>query len=549
MSIQSLRLHCIIFMLLLSLMTSCTSQDEADQKSRKGVESLQYNPRYGGIYRFPLSHNPSTLDPPHIQDVYGIAVAHQVFDRLVQFSPHLELLPALAESWRVEEEGKIYRFFLRQDAFFHDGSRVGIEDVIFSIKRLLRADPPAVVLPHFLKIRGAQEFRNGEKETVDGLQAIGDHELLVHLTETHMPFLAALGSYQASIIPKHIVLSNPSGFGKHPVGSGPFKLISWEPNQSIQLRNFPAYYGGAAYLDGIEYLIYPGAPINAILSDFRNKKIDEMHVLEDFRKESGNSKNFKTYDRPLLNLFFYGMNCQHPKLSNIEFRKALFEAIDRKKLIQEVYKNQYEVASTILPPGLPGYQPAVQLNGEFRENLSSFSKYTEKNHSIEIVSSAMYSDTLKAEFEFVCRAWEKIGVSVDIKYITNWTEFEKYIKSDAVQIYRYDWTADIPDTDSFLYPLFASDSPVNFTKYHNNKVDGMLLKARGIIDPVERANIYRQIDNQIMHDLPIIPLFHLKVSRIYQPYIQGVNISALGIPYTPLHRFWISNPGIDRMTK
>lgn len=540
--------YCMVVLgILLFLVISCTNQEEADQNTSNKKSLLQGAVEYGGIYRSPLVHNPSTLDPLFIEDIYGASVAYQLFDRLVQFDPYLNILPGLAESWQVEDQGKLYRFFLRPDVFFHDGNPVTIEDIIFSIKRVIRMEPPTAVLPHFLKICGAQAFRDLKSDQLEGLQALNDHVLLVRLTETHMPFLSAIGSYQAAIVPRQAVLENPSSFSRHPIGTGPFKLVSWEPNQSLRLERFSDYYGGAAYLDGIEYHIYPGEPIDEILSDFRNKKIEEMTVRGDIRHKLDSMKT-KRFDRPLLNLFFLGMNCRHPNLRNVEFRKALFQALDRKKMIHDVHNGQYEVASTILPPGLPGYKPVDHSHVEYNRLSQPLESSEEKEISIEIVSS-LISAHAQAELEFVRRAWQKIGVALKIKYITNWTEFEEYLKSDAVQVYRYDWTADMPDTDSFLYPLFASDSPLNYCHYSNGEVDAMLLKARAIIDPVERAAIYHQIGQQIMQDMPIIPLFHLKVERVYQPYVQGVHISALGIPYTSLHHFWLSKPGIDSMPK
>jgi len=128
---------------------------------------------------------------------------------------------------------------------------------------------------------------------------------------------------------------------------------------------------------------------------------------------------------------------------------------------------------------------------------------------------------------------------VDIKFITDWGEFKRYIQSDAVQIYRYVWIADIPDPDNFLFPLFASDSPANFTKFRDNQIDQMLIKARGIVDPVQRAAMYQKIEKRILQACPIIPLLYLSIDRVYQPEVQGVKISALGADTMLMHRIWL----------
>ena len=114
-----------------------------------------------------------------------------------------------------------------------------------------------------------------------------------------------------------------------------------------------------------------------------------------------------------------------------------------------------------------------------------------------------------------------------------------YIQSDAVQIYRYVWIADIPDPDNFLFPLFASDSPANFLGFRDDQIDQMLVEARGIVDPVQRAEMYQQIEKRILQACPIIPLLYLSIDRVYQPDVQGVKISALGADTMPLHRIWL----------
>ena len=99
--------------------------------------------------------------------------------------------------------------------------------------------------------------------------------------------------------------------------------------------------------------------------------------------------------------------------------------------------------------------------------------------------------------------------------------------------------ADMPDPDNFLFPLFASDSPANFTGFRNDQIDQMLIEARGIVDPVRRAEMYQQIEKQILQTCPIIPLFYLSIDRVYQPEVQNIKISALGADTMPLHRIWL----------
>jgi len=536
-------LRLVSSMCVILLLAGCIQQEDAEDATGNKKAREQDSVQRGGVYRYPLMNNPSTLDPVYLQDQYGIPVVRQLFEGLVQFGPYLTVLPALAETWQVDNDGRTYRFFLRPDARFHNGHPVTAEDATFSIRRLLRVNPPPTILPQLLKIEGAPAYRDRQSDGIRGLKRINDHEFTVTLIEPHVPFLTALGMYQAAIVPKSEIENNEKKFGRSPVGSGPFRFVSWTTDDSIQLDRFPNYYAGDTYLDKILYRIYPGVQIDRALSDFQTGGLDEMPVYGNIRQALLERQDYQWFHRPSLGLLFYGIRSDHPVLKNAALRKALSLAIDRIKLVQQVYGGQFEPARSILPPGMPGHKNLEELLSHdmtaARKHMNQALKDDRGTaRRIEIVSGSQ-SAFARKELDYVRSRWEQLGLQVDIKFITDWGEFKRYIQSDAVQIYRYVWIADMPDPDSFLFPLFASDSPVNFTGFRNNQVDQMLAEARGIVDPVQRAEMYQQIEKRILQTCPIIPLFYLSIDRVYQPEVQGVKISALGAATMPLHRIWL----------
>ena len=530
----------LFFCLSMIVLPGCSNQEETMQTAVSDAAPVR-----GGIYRVPLRSNPATLDPAYVQDIYGIALVHQIFDGLVRFDQYLSVLPGLAETWQVKEQGKMYRFSLRKNARFHNLDPVTSADVVFSIKRLLRAEPAPAVLPHLIKIIGADEYRAGTTETVPGLKIENETIFSVRLEESHVPFLTALGMYQAAIVPEKEVTRLGEDFGKHPVGSGPFRFVSWDEGHSIVLEQFKDYYSGPAFLDGIEYKIYPGGQDPMVLADFQKGNLEEMSVYGDVRQTLSDTKGLQWFHRPSLSLFFYGMNLGHPNLSDPGLRKAISIAIDRNTFVNKVYKGQFEIARTILPPGMPGYNPENRMednNPDLSRQLltQDLSKSVQDLPELEIVS-AFKTPRVEQEMAIIKGFWSAIGIRTRVKYITDWKKFEAYLKSDAVQIYRYAWFADMPDPDSFLYSLFASGSPTNFMKFQDDNVDRMLLAARGIVDPVDRAKMYQKTETAIMASMPLIPLFYMSVDRVYQPYVKAVTVSALGAHTMPLSRIWLDN--------
>ena len=527
---------------ILSL-AACGESDTSRRPDRVSPQSSEDPAQRGGVYRVPLMQTPASLDPASVRDLYGEAVIHQVFDGLVQFGPYLTVLPALAESWQLDDNGRRIRFVIREEARFHNGRLVTAEDARYSLTRLLRVEPPPAILPHLLKIEGALAYRNHESEQVRGLQCPRERELVVRLTQPHAPFLSALAMYQASIVPVENVEGVHARFAEKPVGTGPFHFASWE-NRVISLKRYDWYFTGKAFMDEIQFHLYPGSRIDEVMVDFKRGQLEEMPHFLGVQENLTGDKAYRRVHRPSLSLFFYGINTRHPLLQHPEIRKALSLAIDRSVITSEVYNDQFEAAHSVLPPGMPAYQRLDDLTrfdlSAARESIRKFGPgSTTKGWELEIVSGSA-SDFAKKELEIIRRSWRPLGIELKTKFISEWSQFERYVQSDAVQLYRYAWNADLPDPDSFFHPLFASDSPVNFGRFTDARADRMISEALAIVEPVERASKYQQIERYILNQYPIIPMFYLSIDRIYQPYVEKVHINALGAHTMVLNRVWFN---------
>ena len=551
MTIKPIRLkkaaHRVLFsasLCLFVLLFACGETDPDGRPTPADQQPPAESAQLGGVYRAPLMQSPATLDPAYVRDLYGESVVHQLFEGLVQFGPYLTVLPSLAESWQVDDSGRKIRFFIRKEARFHSGRPVTAEDARFSLTRLLRIDPPPAILPHLLKVEGAIAYRSGQSDRVSGLQCPGQHELQIRLVEPHAPLLSALAMYQAFIVPPEVVESGQTIFNKNPIGTGPFQFVDWESNRVIRLKRFDLHFAGSAFLDEIQFNLYPGSPIDTVLTDFKAGKLEEMPYYIGIGENLPGDKAYQRVQRPSLSLFFYGVNNRHPLLKQPDIRRALSLAIDRKAITGSVYKDQFEAAHSILPPGMPAYQrldELIQFDPALARQIlqKTAAAATAGPLALEIASGST-SDFAKKELEMIRQSWRPLGIELKTKFIPDWEQFERYIQSESVQLYRYAWNADLPDPDSFLHPLFASDSPVNYSRYTDPKTDRMIVEALGIVDPVKRAKKYQEIERYILSQYPILPMFYLSIDRVYQPYVQKLHISALGAHTMVLNRVWLN---------
>ncbi len=523
--------------LALSLIVGCQQEPTGEPKKVKP------EPRDGGVYHAVLPWSPRTLDPAYSTDIYSITLIQQIFDGLVQFDQNLNVAPDLATSWKVSADGLVYTFNLRSDASFHNGRQVTANDFVYSFTRILDPKEESSALGFFERVKGASAYRNGGSNGVAGLKALDAHTLEITIDEPFAAFLSVLAMFNSKVVAREEVERWGKDFGHHPVGTGPFLLESWD-KERILLRANPEYHEGRPHLDQIVYNIYTGAQNEKIFSDFLTGKIEEAAVFGANRQRMSLTTKYQFFRKPTLSLLFYGMNCKRPPLVDRRVRQALNYAINKVQIIHEYVKDQFVPATTILPPGMPAYTPdnAYYAYAPARAAaLLAEAGYgpSKKKLSLTILS-ASNSRLAQQELALIAADLSAVGVEVQFQYETDWPTFEAILSSGNFQLYRYSWIADIPDPDNFLNVLFGSNSNYNFMGYSNPEVDHIFSQALAETDMLQRVQLYREGERIILRDAPIIPWLYLTFESVFQPYVKGLEISALGGPYIPLKKIWLT---------
>jgi ABC-type transport system substrate-binding protein len=523
--------------LTLSLIIGCQQEPTGEHKKVKP------EPRNGGVYHAPLPWSPRTLDPAYSTDIYSITLIQQIFDGLVQFDQNLNVVPALATSWKVSADGLVYTFNLRPDASFHNGRRVTAEDFVYSFTRILDPKKESSALGFFERVKGASAYRKGKSTEVTGLRALDAHTLEITIDEPFAAFLSVLAMFNSKVVPREEVERWGKNFGFNPVGTGPFRLESFGKDRIVLEANLD-YFEGRPYLDRVVYTIYAGAQYDKIYHDFVAGRLEEAAVFGPNRDKLVSTTEYQFYRKPTLSLQFYGMNCLNKTLKEKKVRQALNYAVDKEKIVREVYKNQFLPAPTILPPGMPGYSPengAYAYDPDKAKALLNEAGYGPSGNRLSLtVLSASRSHAAQREMALIAEDLAAVGVRLQIQYETDWPTFEAALSDDDLQLYRYAWTADIPDPDNFLNILFGSKSAYNFMRYSNPRVDSLLSQALVERDILTRVKLYREAERIVLADAPMIPWIYLTFESVFQPYVKGLEISALGGPYIPLKKIWLA---------
>ncbi len=487
--------------------------------------------RAGGVFRFPLFYEPSSLDPQKDSSASTVAVANQLFDGLVAFDHKMQVVPSLAESWKVSRDGREYVFTLRRGVRFHHGRELAAEDVASSLTRIFRADSPVTPARFLERIEGAAEFRQGKAPGVSGVRVLSPREVAIRLTEPYAPFLAALATAQTKIVPRELAEDPAAPLGKKPVGTGPFRFVGWDA-AGITLEANPDHFRGPPSLDRVVFVSYPKGGNEAAFADFLQGRLEGCLLPPDADPVALRAQGHQVLLRPSLSLLFYGYNLKAAPFGNPDLRKALALAFDRESYAREVLRGLHFPASQILPPGMPGYTPDNALlrydPQEAARLLARAGHPGGKGLPELVVASASHSPTAVRELEQFARDLGRLGVKARPRFVEDWNEFQKGLAQGEYPLFRYAWYAETPDPDNLLAALFETGSPVNFTAFSDPEADRLLDEARRTLDPLRRSALYRRAEAKVLDASPLIPLSFLASQAVFRSSVRGIDLSAIG---------------------
>ncbi len=475
-----------------------------------------------------LETSPNKLDPAFVVDVSEGTVCSMIFQGLVRFSPGASLVPDAAESWSIENNGKKYVFHLDSRMRFSNGRRLTASDVDYSFKRLLSKETLSPRRWVLQRIKGAPAYASGSAGSIEGLHAPDDSTVIIELEEAFRPMLQLLAMPGAMIIPREEADSSGGDFAASPVGSGPWKLASWQRGDEIVLVPNKFNPLASGNLDKIRIRIIPEDFTR--IAEFESGELDILKIpfseLERFlRRREDRARIQEVTD---LRVAYIGLNNQKRAFKDIRVRKALNMAVDVERIIDVVLQGQAVKASGAVPPGLAGFKKreTYQYDPELAKKLLA-----EAGYGAGLTFEIWQRDSPVGNL--VCEAVQGYLRKIDVEAVLvkrEWSAFKEAVSLGKVDAFFLDWYADYPDAENFLFPLFHSSNAGgggNRVFFKNPEVDRMITLAQHSPAAESAKRLYEQTDSLVYAEAPWIFLYFPKSFYAVSPDVEGYHAPAL----------------------
>jgi oligopeptide transport system substrate-binding protein len=501
-----------------------------------------------------LSEPAQSLDPALADEVYESVVDRQIYEGLVALDAGLRLQPALASSWMISPDGLNYTFQIRPNVRFHDGSLLDAGTVAHSLERCLslREIEGTLAESSLERIRGAAAFREGRAEHVEGIVVKDDRTLEINLDAPLSIFLKVLAMEQTSIVARKLSDSRGDNlFESNPVGTGPFRFAHRQATGGVCLSRFDEYWGVKALLDSLTFVPAPvgaqdgqrdGAGTPYEIQALSDRTI-QFAELPSGTSAQARAAGLPVYRSPELSVSFMGLRCDLPPFDIPEVRRAALLAIRRDALIA-VDPEGMVPAAGVLPPGLPGRDPGNRMPkpdpGEAARLLARSGH--PGGAGLAPVSLAVSRTSNPRLYEPIVSDLRTIGLAVTVQRL-DWHALDSLALRGSLQAFMMSWVADLPDPDAFLYPIFHSRGQSNLFGYRSARADSLLEAGRTLPAGPERNRIYADLQETVLQDAPLIPLYHNSLAYSWSPAVNGVDIGPCGFALVAFRSVWLHDGG------
>lgn len=491
--------------------------------SDKLLKEIETGQIQESVLNISLNSKPLEFNPQLANDQDSAQVLFNIYGSLLYIGATGEISPGVAKSWYVEDDGVTWVFSLRRGAKFHNGREITANDVKYSYEMMMNprlGSPNTWFLEH---IEGAVDYVSSRAKEITGVRVLDKYRVAIKLISPYSGFLLNLGQFSAAIIAKE-----DAEKGKL-TGCGPY-ILDEVTDEYCVLKAFEGYYGGAPYQD-------------KIIVNYRNDDIVQGFIDGKYDFVTFNNKedlerikrvpNANISLNDVMGTYYVGFNLEGNSIfaKSKEARRALNMGINKKKIISDLLGDLGEEAKGPIPPKIVdnAYLSGFSYNPSMAKEILNKEGLFKSGSPIKVVIRDEPETALFYRIsQYVIRDLEELGIKLEVSKVSP----RDYLKPDTIakcHIFIGRWIADTGDPDNYLQPLFNYSNQTNFTRYNNPKVIDLMNRAKEIINPNKKMEIYKEIQRIIVDDCPWVFIYHPKIALVSKEEIVGARMSPLGI--------------------
>lgn len=479
-------------------------------------------PAYGGTLRASMDLQPISLDP-----IFGNGFAvdrmlfNQLFDALLRLETDGSLSPALADSWAYSEDNLTLTVKLREGVSFHDGTPFDADAAAYN---LLRAIDPQLNAPH-----------TKDLENVSAVTTTGPMTIEIHLSEPSGAFLSVLATEAAMMSSPRAIEEKGEGYGRAPVGTGPFKFVRWLPDEYVEAERNEQYWRTGAdgaklpYVDSLRMRFNSNNATKIIEVKGRNLDLADAITPSDAIALADDT-SVQLLDVPGGILSWINFNNEMPPFDNINIRKAVVAAIDRNGLLNATSSGVGAVVPSFFAPNEWVYSASPDQHGYDPDYARQLVAESGLGPVVTATLSVIQRDPDAQVAQLVQAQLSQVGINLTIEVLDRTAWVQKVLEAKH-QLGIGRSPVPYPDPDQAVYSRFGPNAAYNWANIHDEKLADIVTRARQSTDTEERKALYNEMQAHVIDNAYYVFLFMRGVRHISSPKLQGVQFEPSGSWY------------------
>jgi ABC-type transport system substrate-binding protein len=462
-----------------------------------------------------IESSPTNLDPRVGIDAQSERIDNLIFDDLLSRGDDLNVAPGLAERWDIPDQ-LTYVFHLHAGVKFHDGRPLTSRDVKWTFDSLLQG-----------KIRSTKA---AVYKYVDRIDTPDESTVVFRMKEPDATLLWNLSDGAMGIVP----YGSGDEMTEHPIGSGPFKFVSAETDREVTIERNVEYWGGPPKLARVRFAVVPDETTEALELRKGSGDIAINSLTPDTVITLAREPSLAVETAPGTEVQYLGFNLRDPILRNVRVRQAIAYALDRRPMIEYLWRGLAQPARSILPAQSWAYNgevPAYDHDTAKANQLLDAAGYPVVNGvRFHITMKTSTIESTRLMVAVMQQQLREVGITLDIRSFESATFFYD-VQHGAFQMYGLRWIGGNEDPDIFEYAFHSSKFPPNGANrdyYSNPKIDALIDKARREIDPKARKPLYAEVQSILAEDLPYINLWYLDNVMVHTNRVRNLRLNPAG---------------------